>query len=52
MTKLSISFLILVTSNKTLPEISEIYGDHRITSRIERICEGQMIEKLNWRDTV
>lgn len=37
----------VITSNFTLTELSEQFGDNRITSRIQRMCE--VIEKKDWR---
>jgi DNA replication protein DnaC len=38
---------IILTSNLTLGEVAELFGDDRIISRIERMCE--IIEKQDWR---
>jgi DNA replication protein DnaC len=36
----------IITSNLSLPKLSELYGDHRITSRIERM--SRVYKKGHW----
>lgn len=38
----------IITSNKSIQELSEQFGDDRITSRIQRMCE--IVKKKNWKD--
>jgi DNA replication protein DnaC len=37
----------IFTSNLSLQEVAKIYGDDRITSRIDRMCV--VFQKINWR---
>jgi len=37
----------IFTSNLSLDEVSELFGDDRLTSRIDRMCE--IIEKQDWK---
>lgn len=40
----------IFTSNLSLEEVAEVFGDDRLTSRIDRMCE--IIKKQNWRGNV